>query len=48
MNQNVRERIFGEGQKAALKDLKPTDCPYGGEKRSVWLAGYHSVDEGDE
>lgn len=43
MTLNVRNRIFGEGQRAAFAEFKESDCPYGGEKKEVWLEGYRSL-----
>lgn len=45
ISQLVRNRIFGEGQRAAIMEMKESDCQYGGEKREIWLEGFRSVSE---
>ena len=44
----VRNRIFGEGQRAAMIELRESDCKYGGEKREIWLEGYRSLEDESE
>lgn len=48
LNPCVYNKVFNEGVLAAHMDINKNSCRYFGEKKSAWLSGYKSLEEGEE